>query len=69
MIRRPEGPKNEVPPGSPPPSPDVDPQLIPVPEIKKDTPLPVIEGALEELRRKEKDERENEGNGKKPTVH
>lgn len=46
--------------------PEVVPQLIPMPEIKKETPPEVINGALEEINRREKEDNEPR---RKPTIH
>ncbi|MDO8521268.1 MAG: hypothetical protein Q7S52_04085 [bacterium] len=51
--------------------PEVAPQLIPMPEIEKEktVPIEVVNGALDELRRKERDEERGRSDAHKPTVH
>lgn len=60
-------------PGEPPfPVPEIAPQLVPDPDIgrKPETPIEVIDGALEEIRRRERDEEGGDGEReRKPTIH
>jgi len=51
--------------------PEITPQLIPVPETKKEeqVPIDVVNGALDELRRKENGEGDDEGELWRPTIH
>lgn len=55
----------------PPFGPEVTPQLVPVPEIEREekVPIDVINGALEELRRRERGEDVEDGGVRTPTIH
>lgn len=53
------------------PTPEIAPQLVPNPdnERKERTPIEIIDGALEEIRRKEREEEGDTRKERKPTIH
>lgn len=64
-------PKKPDPGEHPPFMPEVTPELIPVPEVKRDkrVPIDVINGALDEIRRREKNEKGKDDGGGPNTIH
>jgi hypothetical protein len=51
------------------PIPELTPQPIPTTEEDKRTPIDVINGALDEINRREREEEEGGGATHKPTIH